>query len=459
MKLRGKTVLFLGSSVTYGSAAGGVSFADIMVERLGFTCVKEAVSGTTLADLDDASYVARLKRVTTDLRPALFVCQLSTNDATRGIPLADVEQAIRWIIGYVRSAFGCPVLFYTGTFFECPAYREMIGLLYRIREEFPIHILDLYHDKDMLSVSEEDYAVYMSDPIHPTLTGYRDWWTPKFIAACESIPEGMVVHNHRISAPGIRKKVIYHFSDVHLSVQDSLSTPEETQKAADASAGWEGTRSWFAEKYGEPDTPEQKKSPETHFSALLELAQTGDAVVMAGDLCDYVSPANLRFLDSELGKLSVPWLAVCGNHDMQEDIPDGFLFSRVKQSVQFLDLGDLILLGIDNSRRCITAEQNARLRQVLSLGKPLIVAMHVPVMTEGNRELLTDCGEYFQLNHAGADEETLAFVDILRQNPTRILAVLAGHLHFGNVSEMTPGLKQYVSSQGILGNINRYEIG
>lgn len=459
MNLRGKTVLFLGSSVTYGSAAGGVSFADIMAERLGFTCVKEAVSGTTLADLDDASYVARLKQVSTDLRPALFVCQLSTNDATRGISLADVEQAIRWIIGYVRSTFGCPVLFYTGTFFECPAYREMIGLLYRIREEFPIHILDLYNDKDMLSVSEEDYAVYMSDPIHPTLTGYRDWWTPQFIAACESIPEEMVVHNHRISAPGIRKKVIYHFSDVHLSVQDSLSTPEETQKAADASAGWLVTRSWFAAKYGEPDTPEQKKPPETHFSALLELAQTGDAVVMAGDLCDYVSPANLRFLDSELGKLSILWLAVCGNHDMQEDIPDGFLFSRVKQGVQLLDLGDLILLGIDNSRRCITAEQNARLRQALSLAKPLIVAMHVPLMTEGNRELLTECGEYFQLNHAGADEETLAFVDILRQNPTRILAVLAGHLHFGNVSEVAPGLKQYVSSQGILGNINRYEIG
>lgn len=187
MNLSGKTVLFLGSSVTYGSAAGGISFADIMAEQMGFICIKEAVSGTTLADLDDSSYVSRLKRVDPGLRPNLFVCQLSTNDATRGIPLADVEQAIRFIIDHVNQTFGCPILFYTGTFFESGEYRDMIDLLYRIHEEIPFFILDLYHDEDMRSVSEEDYGCYMSDPIHPTLTGYRDWWTPKFIEACNQI--------------------------------------------------------------------------------------------------------------------------------------------------------------------------------------------------------------------------------------------------------------------------------
>ncbi len=189
MNLTGKTVLFLGSSVTYGSASGGVSFADIMAEQLGFTCVKEAVSGTTLADLDDSSYVARLERVDLSLAPALFICQLSTNDATRKLPLAQIEDAIRFILGYVKDTFGCPILFYTGTFFKNPQYREMIALLYRIREEVPFSILDLYHDEDMLSVSEEDYGRYMSDPIHPTLAGYRDWWTPKFIEACQNIQE------------------------------------------------------------------------------------------------------------------------------------------------------------------------------------------------------------------------------------------------------------------------------
>ena len=62
MVLKGKTVLFLGSSVTYGSAAGGVSFADMMAETCGIKMIKEAVSGTTLADINDQSYVSRLKK-------------------------------------------------------------------------------------------------------------------------------------------------------------------------------------------------------------------------------------------------------------------------------------------------------------------------------------------------------------------------------------------------------------
>ena len=67
MNLKEKTVLFLGSSVTYGSAAGGVSFAELMEEACGIRCVKEAVSGTTLADINDISYVSRLKKVDTSL--------------------------------------------------------------------------------------------------------------------------------------------------------------------------------------------------------------------------------------------------------------------------------------------------------------------------------------------------------------------------------------------------------
>jgi hypothetical protein len=77
----------------------------------------------------------------------------------------------------------------------------------------------------------------------------------------------------------------------------------------------------------------------------------------------------------------------------------------------------------------------------------------------GNREILEPCGEYFRLNHRDADAETLDFIDLIQSHPEKILAVLAGHLHFTCNSEIAPGIPQYVSSQGILGNINRYEIG
>ena len=180
MELRGKTVLFLGSSVTYGSAAGGVSFVDILGERYGINCIKEAVSGTTLVDINEKSYVSRLKAVDTGVRPDLFVCQLSTNDAKKKLDIGKIEEAICFVLDYARGVFGCPAVFYTGTYFEDEVYSKMIDTLYKLKERYDFHILDLYHDKDMLSVSPEDYQRYMKDKIHPTLIGYTEWWTPKF---------------------------------------------------------------------------------------------------------------------------------------------------------------------------------------------------------------------------------------------------------------------------------------
>ena len=187
MILTGKTVLFLGSSVTYGSAAGGISFADVMAEETGCIAIKEAVSGTTLADLDDTSYVSRLKKVDPATKVDLFICQLSTNDASRNIELHKVREAIRFILNYVKDTFGCPVVFYTGSYFESAAYAGMIRLLYALQSEYDFHILDLYHDAGMLAVTPELYKTYMSDPIHPTLAGYRQWWAPKFIEYCQAL--------------------------------------------------------------------------------------------------------------------------------------------------------------------------------------------------------------------------------------------------------------------------------
>lgn len=190
MELKGKNILFLGSSVTYGSAAGGISFADRMADLCGANCIKEAVSGTTLADIGDNSYVSRLKKVDPAVKTDLFICQLSTNDASpeRNIAISEVEKAIRFILQYVKATFRCPIVFYTGTYFENEKYGDMIRLLYQLQEEYDFYILDLYHDGEMRSVSEELYRLYMADPIHPTLKGYTEWWTPKFIHFCSQLP-------------------------------------------------------------------------------------------------------------------------------------------------------------------------------------------------------------------------------------------------------------------------------
>ena len=186
-----KMIIFLGSSVTFGSASGGISFADIICEKNGYEMIKEAVSGTTLVDSDDQSYVSRLRRI--DCESAdLFICQLSTNDASLGKPIGAISDslkmndfdtntiagAIEYILAYVINKWRCPIAFYTGTKYDSELYSQMVSLLIEIARKWNIRIIDLWNEPSFNSVSQEDYSKYMHDPIHPTLLGYKEWWAP-----------------------------------------------------------------------------------------------------------------------------------------------------------------------------------------------------------------------------------------------------------------------------------------
>ena len=193
--LDGKTFVFLGSSVTYGSASGGWSMADYIAEEFDCTVVKWAVSGTTLVTSNDNSYVARMEnQMRRQKKCDHLIVQLSTNDATQNKPLGklsdsmnkeDVDTttiigAIEYIIASAKEKWDCEVSFYTGTKYDSALYQQMVNALYDVQEKWGIGIIDLWNDEEMNAVSDRDYGRYMSDPIHPTKTGYKLWWGPKF---------------------------------------------------------------------------------------------------------------------------------------------------------------------------------------------------------------------------------------------------------------------------------------
>ena len=55
----------------------------------------------------------------------------------------------------------------------------MVDGLKRLGEIYDIGIIDLYTDKEFNRISDEQRALYMADPIHPTKAGYLELWTPK----------------------------------------------------------------------------------------------------------------------------------------------------------------------------------------------------------------------------------------------------------------------------------------
>lgn len=211
--LKGKTIYWLGSSVTYGAQSAAESMADYLQARTGCHSVKEAVSGTTLRQQTGktSSYVERMKtskKFDSSATIDAFVCQLSTNDASFTDPavygsvtsseiqtaasfdLATTYGAIEYIIAYVRSTWHCPIFFYTGSFYSSgngERYAEMVKTLQLIATKWNIRLIDLFSDAEFNALGAPHYAYWMHDAIHPYKAGYRAWWTPYFEAKMSAV--------------------------------------------------------------------------------------------------------------------------------------------------------------------------------------------------------------------------------------------------------------------------------
>lgn len=194
--LSGINIVWLGSSVTYGSRSGGYSMADFIEENHADTnSYKYSISGTTLVNENDSSYVARVKDIDVNMDIDLFVVQLSTNDATAGKKLGTLSDsknlssfddttiigAMESIIAYVSETWDCPVVFYTGTNFDSKEYEEMVDALKMVQDKWEIDVIDLWNNEKMTAIYGTDqYKKYMADDIHPNKEGYEKWWTPEF---------------------------------------------------------------------------------------------------------------------------------------------------------------------------------------------------------------------------------------------------------------------------------------
>ncbi len=196
--LSGLKIVWLGSSVTFGMQSGGYTMADAIEEKHAATeCLKYAISGTTLVNEGPSSYVERLKEIDADMDMDMLIVQLSTNDATQGKALGCISDsqnmedfddttiigAMEYIIAYTKATWGCPVVFYTGTYFESEEYANMVQALLDVQEKWGIGVVDLWNDEKMTALyGTDEYKSYMGDDIHPLREGYVTWWTPKFEA-------------------------------------------------------------------------------------------------------------------------------------------------------------------------------------------------------------------------------------------------------------------------------------
>lgn len=192
--LEGKTICVLGSSVAEGYSSYQYAVGEYFKARFGCELIKETESGTTLTNLYRNSYVSRMvNNIDAAEEIDLFICQLSTNDASNKLKLGEVSEStnlydfnqwtiigsIECIIGYAKDTWNCPVVFFTGSYYDNAAYEDMVNALSLLQEKWDIGVINLYHNDEFNNISDEMRSIYMSDDIHPNMAGYRDWWGPE----------------------------------------------------------------------------------------------------------------------------------------------------------------------------------------------------------------------------------------------------------------------------------------
>jgi len=207
-----------------------------------------------------------------------------------------------------------------------------------------------------------------------------------------------------------------------------------------------------------------------NFPVWMEYANETDMdmVLLGGDIIDFPSEANLRLLTENLESLQMPYAYTLGNHDWtypweymtaagrEQYRPLFAPFTEENPAAHMIEYEELVILCVDNSSNQVEAEALPVTEEALSIGKPVIVMLHVPFSTKTLIEKaaavwsspvsigMADKGGIFP------DANTLAFQEKILAADSPVVCVLAGHVHFSDDAMLTDSIVQLAAGAGYL---------
>jgi len=254
---------------------------------------------------------------------------------------------------------------------------------------------------------------------------------------------------------------LLHVSDTHLTRADERDDQRKNDLAAARSASF----------------PQREKL----YQALLD--QPSDRLIIhTGDLCDFVSEANLDA--AEAFTSTHDCLFAAGNHEFSLYVGEAFedaayreqSFDRVQRAfrnpIRFAvrTVNGVKLIILDNSYYLLDAWQVEALSRELSEGLPTVLCMHTPLYTPelsdyvlndrhqtcdylmASPEEITSRYEPYRRRQQTADPITREGYELMEHSPC-VKALLTGHLHFDFLTYLRPDLPQYVTGTETLRQI------
>ena len=257
----------------------------------------------------------------------------------------------------------------------------------------------------------------------------------------------------------IQKKIkLLQVTDMHLTLADETNTQRTREIAR------QREKEFAHEDWENIDIFDQ---------ILSDADKWADILVLTGDIMDFPSGLNLAKLDSRLNKDKKKYFFVPGNHDWNHyyiNERKGWEPEFMEVLKPFTDNADyselkidgVILIGIDNSRYQIGDYQFKRFKDTLSVGKPCILFMHIPIyipslesktMERWGSPIVMGIPEHLFGYRPGTipspmpTQTTWEFCDAALNSPN-LRGIFTGHLHFSHKGIIPSGGYQYVSPPG-----------
>ncbi len=236
--------------------------------------------------------------------------------------------------------------------------------------------------------------------------------------------------------PGFEREYdLLFLTDTHAVIQDKTDSEQLAENA----------------RLREPElVNEEGASAKQQLSDWMDYAveEQVDAVLLGGDIIDYPSQPSLKFLDEQLGKLTMPYLYTMGNHDWT--FPWEYMTETGERQYRPLlepymgentyigtwETEDLLVITVDNSSGQVRPEAVERYEELLDTDKPVIVMVHVPIITQSvlgrAREVWPTPVVLGAGNYGGIypNEDSERFMELTTAEDSPVELVLAGHVHF-----------------------------
>ncbi len=266
---------------------------------------------------------------------------------------------------------------------------------------------------------------------------------------------------------------ILHFSDNHLTFADSRDCERKISLSESR------TRSFMNKSNG--------MTPAEYLDEMLAYAKENNlTIVHTGDMIDFVSEANLKYVKNILN--GYDYFMAAGNHEYSLFVGEAWEDEEYKHQsfdsvcaafpgdiwYQVRMIGGVKFIAIDNNYYYITDEQFRRFREDTADGVPVVLAVHNPLYSPDTYDVvmsgrpknvppyLFGCPEPllrqledYRYRQQKPDALTSAFVEFCENLPN-LKCILAGHLHEYSESKLISGVPQYVAGAGYNGEANLY---